>query len=88
MQVIHHAAQLIDAHLVAHALEHAGIPAFVLGQALLGGIGELPAGGLLRVAVADIDVARAAPVVAALGLDRGPAAPIVEDDGLPGAVPA
>lgn len=51
MRVVYEAANLIDAHLVRHALEAAGIPAFVRGEALLGGVGELPACGLVAVCV-------------------------------------
>jgi hypothetical protein len=51
MHVVYHAGNLFDAHLVRMALEQAGIPAFVLGEALLGGVGELPASGLLTVCV-------------------------------------
>ena len=51
MDVVYRAAHLFDAHLVRMALEQAGIPAFVLGEALLGGVGELPACGLLTVCV-------------------------------------
>lgn len=51
MEVVYRATHLFDAHLVRMALEQAGIPAFVLGEALLGGVGELPACGLLTVCV-------------------------------------
>ena len=51
MQVVYEAANLIDAHLLRHVLEHAGIPVFVRGEALLGGVGELPACGLVAVCV-------------------------------------
>ena len=53
MRVVYEAANLIDAHLVRHALEDAGIPVFVRGEALLGGVGELPACGLVAVCVPD-----------------------------------
>jgi hypothetical protein len=53
MDVVYEAASLIDAHLVRIALEHGGIPAFVRGEALLGGVGELPACGLAAVCVPD-----------------------------------
>lgn len=66
MKIVYRAANIIDANLFKGALEQAGIPAFVSGEYLTGGIGELPVGGLVNVMVADIDVARAAPVVAAL----------------------
>ncbi len=51
MKVVYEAGNVIDAHLVRHALEHAGIPAFVRGEALLGGMGELPMCGLVAVCV-------------------------------------
>ncbi len=51
MHVVYEAANLIDAHLVRHALEQAGIPAFVRGEALLGGLGELGVFGLVAVCV-------------------------------------
>lgn len=51
MKVVYEAGNIIDAHLVRHALEHAGIPAFVRGEALLGGIGELPVFGMIAVCV-------------------------------------
>ncbi len=66
MQIIYRAASIIDANLVKAAIEQAGMPAWVSGTYLTGGIGELPAGGLVSVMVADIDVERAAPIAAAL----------------------
>ncbi len=51
MRTVYEAANLIDAHLVRQALEAEGIPAFVRGEALTGGIGELGVFGLLAVAV-------------------------------------
>lgn len=51
MKVVYEAGNVIDAHLVRHALEHAGIPAFVRGEALLGGMGELPVCGMVAVCV-------------------------------------
>lgn len=51
MQVVYRAQNLIDAHLAKHLLEEADIPAFVMGESLLGGVGELPLFGVLRVCV-------------------------------------
>ena len=68
MRTVYDAANLIDAHLVRHALEQAGIPAFVRGEALVGGIGELPAVGLVAVAVPDSAWEQARDVVEQLGL--------------------
>lgn len=51
MDVVYEAANLIDAHMGRIALERAGIPAFVCGAALLGGVGESPVCGLLAICV-------------------------------------
>ncbi len=88
MQLIYQTNNLFDAHLVKHALEDAGIPAFVFGESLLGAGGELPLFGLLRVCVPDSAKPEAEDIVAALGLDDGPADPILDDDEAPGFLPA
>lgn len=90
MQVAYRAHNLIDAHLARHALEDAGIPAFVFGETLLGGAGELPLFGVLRVCVPDAALPEAAAALQAAGL--GPdlpgedAAPMSAGD--PGLLPA
>lgn len=81
MRIVYNAANLIDAHLVRHALEQQGIPAFVRGEALVGGIGELPAIGLVAVAVPDIAWEQGQAIVDQLGLGMGPAE---QDDALEG----
>ncbi|MDE3209610.1 MAG: DUF2007 domain-containing protein, partial [Pseudomonadota bacterium] len=43
MHIAYRAESLIDAHLVKDALERAEIPAFVTGEYLTGGVGQLPA---------------------------------------------
>ena len=88
MHVIYQADNLFDAHLVKHALEDAGIPAFVFGESLLGGMGELPLFGVLRVCVQDLARPQAEDIVA--GLDLGSAAddPIFDDDESAGLSPA
>ena len=88
MQLIYQSNNLFDAHLVKHALEDAGIPAFVFGESLLGAGGELPLFGLLRVCVPNSAKPEAEDIVAALGLDDGPADPILDDDEAPGFLPA
>ena len=88
MHIVYKADNLFDAHLVKHALEDAGIPAFVFGESLLGAGGELPLFGLLRVCVPDSAKPEAEDIVAALGLDDGPADPILDDDEAPGFLPA
>ncbi|MGV8942700.1 putative signal transducing protein [Thermomonas sp.] len=88
MRIVYQAANLMDAHLVRHALEWADIPAFVRGEALVGGIGELPAFGLVSVAVPDSAWEQALAIVDQLGFGSNATA---ERDGIPsqgGACPA
>jgi predicted metal-dependent HD superfamily phosphohydrolase len=59
MKQAYHAANPVDAQLVVDLLASEGIAAFTQGQYLFGAVGELPAGELLRVWVADEDVDRA-----------------------------
>ncbi len=88
MHIVYDAANLIDAHLVRHALEQAGIPAFVRGEALVGGIGELPPIGLVSVAVPDSASAQARDIVDQLGLGSGPVEQSDAIEGPRGACPA
>jgi hypothetical protein len=88
MQLIYQTNNLFDAHLVKHALEDVGIPAFVFAESLLGAGGELPLFGVLRVCVPDSARPEAAAIVSALGLDEGPADPIGDNDEAPGFLPA
>jgi hypothetical protein len=80
MRVVYLADNLFDAHLVKHALEEAEIPAFVFGESLLGGMGELPLFGVLRVCVPDTAFPEAEGVVQALGLESRDDGPILEGD--------
>ena len=88
MQLVYQADNLFDAHLVKHALEDAGIPAFVFGESLLGGGGELPLFGVLRVCVPDMAKPQADEIVAALALGEAADGPILDDDEAAGALPA
>ncbi|HKU78384.1 MAG TPA: DUF2007 domain-containing protein [Rhodanobacteraceae bacterium] len=63
MRTVYHAEGIVDAHLVKDALEQAGIPAFVNGEYLIGGMGQLPARDFLTVSVPDVAVEAAVPVV-------------------------
>ena len=80
MRTVYEAANLVDAHLVRHALEQQGIPAFVRGEALVGGIGELGVFGLVAVMVPDAAWPLARETVDALGLG----APLPEGDSVEG----
>lgn len=68
MRIAYLADNLFDAHLVKHALEDAGLPAFVFGESLIGGMGELPLFGVLRVCVPDEALGKAEEVVMGLAL--------------------
>ena len=63
MRVVYHAEGIVDAHLVKDALENAGVPAFINGEYLIGGMGQLPARDFISVSVPDIYVDDAGPVV-------------------------
>lgn len=68
MRTVYEAANLIDAHLVRQALEAGGIPAFIRGEALTGGIGELGVFGLLAVMVPEAAWPQARALVEELAL--------------------
>ena len=77
MKVVYEAANVIDAHLVKHALEDAGIPVFLRGEALVGGMGELPVYGMVQVCVPEAPWPQADAIVRELDFGTTP----VEDDG-------
>jgi hypothetical protein len=68
MHIAYRAETLIDAHLVKDALERAEIPAFVTGEYLTGGVGQLPAMDYVAVMVPESAREAAAGVVA--GVER------------------
>lgn len=80
MRTVYQALNPIDAHLVRHALEDAGIPAFVLGEHLIGGMGELPATGFIQVRVPDSHVEAAEDVLRSLPMVTGDASAEAGDD--------
>ncbi len=55
MKTLYQAANLIEAHMIVHLLEQQQLHGRVDGEYLQGGIGELPAAGLIRVMVAEQD---------------------------------
>jgi hypothetical protein len=73
MKIIYRAENLIDANLVKLALADAGIRAFVGGEQLTGGVGQLPAMDLVTVMVAEPDVERGLAIAADIDarLSRG-----------------
>ncbi len=64
MKTVFDASSNIEAHLVMHQLQQAGIHAEIVGEYLQGGIGELPAAGNVRVVVNPPDVNEARQVIA------------------------
>jgi len=74
MYIVYRAENLFDAHLVKDALEAAEIPAFIAGEYLTGGVGQLPAMDYIAVMVPESSRPRALDVVreveAALGEAR------------------
>jgi hypothetical protein len=63
MKRVYNAANHIQAHMVMHILEQAGVHALVQGEFLQSGAGELPVGNLVGVAVDDEDVAVAREII-------------------------
>ncbi|HJR11647.1 MAG TPA: DUF2007 domain-containing protein [Rhodanobacteraceae bacterium] len=63
MRTVYHAEGIVDAHLVKDALDNAGIPAFINGEYLIGGMGQLPARDFMTVSVPEIYADDAGPVV-------------------------
>jgi hypothetical protein len=83
MRTVYHAETLVDAHLVKDVLEQAGLPAFIAGEYLIGGMGQLPARDFLAVNVPDSCVAAAEPLVRDIAAQLMHARTAIDtDDGL------
>ncbi|MAD91941.1 MAG: hypothetical protein CMQ54_04335 [Gammaproteobacteria bacterium] len=63
MKKVYDALNNIEAHLALHQLQQAGIHAYIEGEHLLGGMGELPAIGSICIMVNDQDEAEANEVI-------------------------
>ncbi|MEO8746341.1 MAG: DUF2007 domain-containing protein [Rhodanobacter sp.] len=63
MHIVYRAENLFDAHLVKDALENAEIPAFISGEYLTGGVGQLPAMDYIAVMVPESAIPRARDIV-------------------------
>jgi len=85
MRIVYRAANIIDANLVKAALEQAGMLAFVNGEYLTGGIGQLPTSDLVTVMVADADIELATRIAAEIDelLQDTSSMPMDVDDPLP-----
>ena len=64
MKSVYDASNNIEAHLVMHQLQQAGIDATIQGEYLQGGVGDLPAAGNVRVMVPANDFEEARSVIA------------------------
>ena len=74
MMVVYNASNSIEAYLIKNLLAQQEIPAYVFGDYLQGGVGEIPVIGLVTVNVSDSDYTRAKEIV-----DEWDASVIVED---------
>jgi len=83
MHIVYRAENLFDAHLVKDALEAAEIPAFIAGEYLTGGIGQLPAMDYIAVMVPESSLGVARGVVDAVEQQLGEARQAIRDDDLP-----
>lgn len=51
MIIVYNASNSLDAHMIKSLLEQQEIPAYIQGEYLQGGVGEVPAIGLVKVVV-------------------------------------
>jgi hypothetical protein len=81
MHIVYRAENIIDAELVKNALAQEGIPAWVGGAYLTGGVGQLPVSDYVTVQVSDVDIERAQAIAKAVDAAlRTPAAESPETD--------
>ncbi|MHB1057722.1 MAG: putative signal transducing protein [Rhodanobacter sp.] len=83
MHIVYRAENLFDAHLVKDALEAGGIPAFIAGEYLTGGVGQLPAMDYVAVMVPESSLAEAGNIVGEVESRLVEARQAVEDGDLP-----
>ena len=81
MRVVYEAGNIIDAYLVKGVLEQSGLPVYLRGEYLVGGIGELPVTGLLALCVPESCEAEARGVLTELENERALTA--LDDDANP-----
>lgn len=63
MKTLYEAANALEAHMLADLLKQEGLQAQVLGEHLQGAVGELPAGGFVRLLIPDEQYGAARAVV-------------------------
>lgn len=65
MKIAYEAANSIEGHMMVDYLKMHGISAFLLGEHLQSGAGQLPVAGLVKVHVNDVDWVRAREIIEA-----------------------
>ncbi|MBV1883043.1 MAG: DUF2007 domain-containing protein [Pseudomonadales bacterium] len=63
MKLIYEALNTVEAHMILHLLEQAGLSARIDGEYLQGGVGEIQAAGVVRVMVEENDYADAREII-------------------------
>ncbi len=84
MHTVYRAENLFDAHLVKDALEAEGIPAFIAGEYLTGGVGQLPAMDFIAVMVPESSLGIARGIVGAVEQRLVEARQAIDEDDLLG----
>ncbi|TAL83249.1 MAG: DUF2007 domain-containing protein [Rhodanobacter sp.] len=79
MHTVYRAENLFDAHLVKDALEAEGIPAFIAGEYLTGGVGQLPAMDYIAVMVPASSLALASGIVHEVEAQLGEARQAIDE---------
>jgi hypothetical protein len=64
LKTVFEASTAVEAHMILHLLQQAGIEGQVLGEFLPGAVGEIPAQRLVRVVVSDNAEAEARSIIA------------------------
>ncbi len=59
MRTLYQASNALEAHMLVDVLRQQGLHAHIAGEHLQGAVGELPAGGLVRLLIEDADYAAA-----------------------------
>ena len=63
MKIAYDAANSIEAHMIKNLLEQYEVPAYVQGEHLQSGAGELPMGGLIKVSVDNSNYIKAKEII-------------------------
>jgi len=85
MKCLYEAADMLEAHVVKGLLQQSRISAFIEGEYLQGGVGELPASRLVRILVNDDDWNAGQEIIACYEADNQPLSQgnTVTEGGLP-----